>query len=36
MNKLTEFATKYRAEIIVGIIVFLVLIFRDFFKSLTN
>jgi|LakMenEpi03Aug12_release.lakeMendotaPanAssembly.Ray.scaffolds.fasta_scaffold02524_6 hypothetical protein len=36
MNKLTEFAKKYRNEIIVGIIVFLVLIFRDFFKSLTN
>ena len=36
MNKLTEFAKKYRNEIIEGIIVFLVLIFRDFFKSLTN
>jgi hypothetical protein len=36
MNKLTEFAKKYRNEIIVGIIVCLVLIFRDFFKSLTN
>jgi hypothetical protein len=36
MNKLTEFAKKYRREIIVGIIVFIVLIFRDFFKSLTN
>jgi len=36
MNKLTEFAKKYRNEIIVGIIVLLVLIFRDLFKSLTN
>jgi hypothetical protein len=36
MNKLTEFATKYRAEIIVGIIVLLALIFKDLFKSLTN
>ncbi len=36
MNKLTVFAKKYRGEIIAGIIVFLVLIFRDLFKSLTN
>jgi hypothetical protein len=36
MNKLTALAKKYRGEIIVGIIVFLILIFRDFFKSLTN
>jgi hypothetical protein len=36
MNKLIAFAKKYRAEIIVGIIVFLVLLFKDLFKSLTN
>jgi hypothetical protein len=33
MNKLTEFAKKYRNEIIVGVIVFLFLIFRDVIKS---
>jgi hypothetical protein len=36
MNKLAAFAKKYRNEIIVGIIVLLVLIFRDLFQSLTN
>jgi|LauGreDrversion4_2_1035121.scaffolds.fasta_scaffold62584_2 hypothetical protein len=36
MNKLTTLTKKYRNEIIVGIIVFLVLIGRDIIKSLTN
>lgn len=36
MKKLTAFAKKYRGEIIVGIIVLLVLLFKDLFKSLTN
>ncbi len=36
MSKITEFAKKYKGEIIVGVIVLLTLIFRDLFKSLTN
>lgn len=33
MNKLSQFVKKYRNEIIVGVIVFLFLIFRDVIKS---
>ena len=33
MNKLSQFVKKYRKEIIVGVIVFLFLIFRDVIKS---
>jgi hypothetical protein len=36
MSKLTTLTKKYRNEIIVGIIVFLVLIGRDVIKSLTS
>jgi hypothetical protein len=31
-NKLAQFLKKYRNEVIVGVIVFLVLIFRDVIK----
>ena len=34
MNKLAQFLKKYRNEVIVGVLVFLVLIFRDVIKSL--
>jgi hypothetical protein len=33
-NKLAQFLKKYRNEVIVGVVVFLVLIFRDVIKSL--
>lgn len=33
MNKVSQFFKKYRNEIIVGVIVFLFLIFRDVIKS---
>ncbi len=33
MNKLSQFVKKYRNEIIVGVLVFLFLIFRDVIKS---
>jgi hypothetical protein len=33
-NKLAQFLKKYRKEVIVGVVVFLVLIFRDVIKSL--
>ncbi len=32
-NKLAQFLKKYRNEVIVGVLVFLVLIFRDVIKS---
>lgn len=34
MNKIAQFLTKYRREVIVGVLVFLVLVFRDLFKYL--
>lgn len=34
MNKLTQFLRKYRNEVIVGVLAFLLLIFRDVFKSI--
>jgi len=33
MNKIAQFLKKYRNEVIVGVLVFLVLIFRDVIKS---
>jgi len=33
MDKLVEFLKKYRNEIIVGVLVFLFLIFRDIIKT---
>jgi len=35
MNKLAQFFKKYRKELLVGLIVFLFLLFRDIIKSLT-
>jgi len=34
MDKLSQFLKKYRNEVIVGVIVFLFLIFRDVIKNL--
>jgi hypothetical protein len=33
MDKLTQFLKKYRNEVIVGVLVFLFLIFRNVIKS---
>ncbi len=33
MDKLSQFFKKYRKEIIVGVVVFLFLIFKDVIKS---
>ncbi len=33
MDKIVQFLKKYRNEVIVGVIVFLILIFRDVIKS---